>query len=259
MFKIATWNVNSLKVRLPHLIDWVNENNPDVFALQETKTQDENFPLEAIEALGYNVVFTGQKTFNGVAVLSRHALKDPIMALPDFDDPQKRLLAVTVGDVRVIDVYIPNGSEVGSDKYEYKLKWLASLHAFVKQQLTEYERVVILGDYNIAPEDIDVHDPKAWEGSVLVSAPERKAFDDLLDLGFHDAFRAFTEEQVFSWWDYRQGGFARNKGLRIDHILFSKAMTEDFQACYVDDAPRKLERPSDHTPVVAEFDINIDR
>lgn len=256
MFKIATWNVNSLKVRLPHVVDWLKANAPDVLALQETKTQDENFPVAEIEALGYKIVFTGQKTFNGVAVFSRHALQDPVLALPGFDDPQKRLLAVTVGDVRVIDVYIPNGSEVGSDKYAYKLNWLKSLTSFVQHELLQHEKVIILGDYNIAPEDIDVHDPKAWDGSVLVSALERQAFEALLALGFHDAFRAYTEEQVFSWWDYRQGAFARNKGLRIDHILFSKAMVDSFESCYIDAAPRKLERPSDHTPVVAEFNFD---
>lgn len=253
MLKIATWNVNSLKVRLPHVLNWLEAHSPDVLALQETKVQDHAFPIDEISEIGYQVVFTGQKTFNGVATLCRGPIVDPIMVLPNFDDPQKRLLASTVKGVRVINVYVPNGSEVGSDKYAYKLDWLKRLTRFVKQQLLNYEKVVILGDFNIAPADIDVHDPAVWHGSVLVSAKERDAFQALLDLGFHDAFRMGSEEPGFSWWDYRGGGFARNHGLRIDHILFSDEMRDDFKECMVDVAPRKLERPSDHTPVVACF------
>lgn len=255
MFRIATWNVNSLRIRLPHVLDWLDEHEPDVFALQETKVIDEEFPEEELKEAGYNVVYIGQKTFNGVAVLSKHMLKAPVFALPNFDDEQKRLLAVTAGGVRVINVYVPNGSEVGSDKYSYKLKWLQSLTRFVKKQLLSFSNVIILGDFNIAPADVDVYDPLAWQGSVLVSKQERVAFRKLCDLGLEDAFRCGSGEPGFSWWDYRGGSLPRNHGLRIDHILFSEDLEASFKRCFVDKVPRMLERPSDHTPVVAEFDL----
>ena len=255
MFTIATWNVNSLRVRLPQVIEWIEQYTPDVIALQETKTEDINFPVSELEALGYQVVFSGQKTFNGVATLSKHAATDPVIALPDFDNTQKRLLAVTIKGIRVINVYIPNGGEIPSEKYTYKLAWLKKLISFVQSELKQHSKMIILGDYNIAPEDRDVCDPVLFEGSVLVSDQVRHIFLQLLKLGFTDAFRAFSEEPGFSWWDYRQGAFRRNQGLRIDHILFSNALKESFMRCAVDIAPRKHVRPSDHAPVVATFSL----
>ncbi|MDD2686036.1 MAG: exodeoxyribonuclease III [Gallionella sp.] len=250
--RIATWNVNSLKVRLPHLLDWVTANPVDVVCLQETKTEDKNFPLEALQQAGYHVAFVGQKTYNGVAILSRAAISDVQVGIPDFDDEQKRVIAATIDGVRVVCVYIPNGSEVGSDKYHYKLKWLAALQTWLKQELARYPKLVLLGDYNIAPEDRDCHDPVAWQGNILVSEAERDAFRNLLQLGLRDAFRLFEQaEKSYSWWDYRMMAFRRNMGMRIDHILISEALT--CVACEIDKSPRKLERPSDHTPVVAEL------
>ena len=256
--KIATWNVNSLKVRLPHVLDWVAQESPDIFALQETKLTDENFPKVAIEAAGYQVCFAGQKTYNGVAILSRVAATDIVTDLPGLDDPQRRVLGASFGALRVLNLYVPNGEAVGSDKYGYKLDWLEKLAAFLKTQIQQYPQLVVLGDFNIAPEDRDVHDPVAWKDSVLCSGPERAAFQGLLDDGFCDTFRRFDQaEKSFSWWDYRMNAFRRNMGMRIDHILASLALCENCVACRIDSAPRKLERPSDHTPVVAEFRIGV--
>ena len=253
---IATWNVNSLRVRLPHLKDWLAANPVDVLALQETKIDDPNFPREEIEALGLRVAFNGQRTYNGVALLSRAALEDVVPGIPGFADEQKRVLAATIGGVRVIDVYVPNGQAVGSDKYEYKLRWLAALRDYVAAELARHSQLVILGDYNIAPEDRDVHDPKAWEGSVHVSEPERAALGALLATGLEDCFRRFEQpEKSYSWWDYRMMAFRRNAGLRIDLILASATLAQKCGACHIDKSPRKLERPSDHAPVVARFDI----
>jgi len=253
---IATWNVNSLRVRLPHLKDWLATNPVDVLALQETKIDDPNFPREEIEALGLQVAFSGQRTYNGVALLSRAALEDVVPGIPGFADEQKRVLAATIGGVRVIDVYVPNGQAVGSDKYEYKLRWLAALRDYVAAELARHPQLVILGDYNIAPEDRDVHDPKAWEGSVHVSEPERAALRALLAAGLEDCFRRFEQpEKSYSWWDYRMMAFRRNAGLRIDLILASATLAQKCGACHIDKAPRKLERPSDHAPVAARFDI----
>ena len=253
---IATWNVNSLRVRLPHLKDWLAANPVDVLALQETKLADPDFPHEELESLGLRVAFSGQRTYNGVALLARHALEDVVAGIPGFADEQKRVLAATVGGVRVIDVYVPNGQSVGSDKYEYKLRWLDALHAYVAAELARHPRSVVLGDYNIAPEDRDVHDPKAWEGSVHVSEPERAALRRLLACGLEDCFRRFEQpEKSYSWWDYRMMAFRRNAGLRIDLILASAALAQNCAACHIDKAPRRLERPSDHAPVVARFDI----
>lgn len=252
--KIATWNVNSLKVRLPQVLDWLAAVEPAVLALQETKLQDADFPAEAIRAAGYHVVYAGQKTYNGVAVLARAEPADVHTELPGLADPQRRVLGVTVGDVRVLDLYVPNGQAVGSDKYAYKLDWLDKLATYVEAQLAAHPRLVVLGDFNIAPEDRDVHDPEAWRGQILCSEPERAAFRHLLDLGLADSFRLFEQAPAsFSWWDYRQGGFRRNLGLRIDHILVSPALAGACTACGIDTAPRRLERPSDHAPVVAEF------
>ncbi len=249
--KLATWNVNSLKVRLPHLLEWLAANPVDVVCLQETKQQDADFPHAELQAAGYHSVFSGQKTYNGVAILSREPVSDVQYGIPDFEDEQKRVIAATVGGIRVVCVYIPNGQEVGSDKYQYKLKWLGALTAWLKVELARHPKLALLGDYNIAPEDRDVYDPVAWKGNVLVSEPERAAFQGMLQLGLVDTFRMFEqEEKSYSWWDYRMMAFRRNMGLRIDHILVSSGL--QCKACHIDKAPRKLERPSDHTPVVAE-------
>jgi exodeoxyribonuclease-3 len=253
---VATWNVNSLRVRLPHLKDWLAANPVDVVALQETKLDDPDFPRAEIEALGLQVAFSGQRTYNGVALLARGGLEDVVAGIPGFADEQKRALAATIGGVRVIDVYVPNGQAVGSDKYQYKLRWLAALREYVGAELARHSRLLVLGDYNIAPEDRDVHDPKAWEGSVHVSEPERAALRELLSVGLEDCFRRFEQpEKSYSWWDYRMMAFRRNAGLRIDLILASAALARNCGACHIDKAPRRLERPSDHAPVVARFDI----
>jgi len=253
---IATWNVNSLRVRLPHLRDWLAANPVDVIALQETKLDNPDFPRDEIEALGLRVAFSGQRTYNGVALLARDELADVVAGIPGFPDEQKRVLAATIGGVRVIDLYVPNGQAVGSDKYQYKLRWLAALRDYVAAELARHPQLIVLGDYNIAPEDRDVHDPKAWEGSVHVSVPERAALQALLETGLEDCFRRFEQpEKSYSWWDYRMMAFRRNAGLRIDLILASSALARKCGACHIDKAPRKLERPSDHAPVVARFDI----
>ena len=252
--KIAAWNVNSLKVRLPQLLNWLAERQPDAVCLQETKLEDHNFPQQAIEAAGYQVVFSGQKTYNGVALLARQAITDVVCGNPLFPDPQKRLIAATVGSVRVICAYVPNGQAVGSDKYDYKLNWLDALNGWIGQQLADNPRLALAGDFNIAPEDRDVHDPAAWAGQILCSDDERAAFGRLLALGLADSFRLFEQpEKSFSWWDYRMLGFQRNRGLRIDHILVSNALTSRVSACWIDKTPRKNERPSDHAPVVADI------
>jgi len=249
--KIATWNVNSLKVRLPHLLGWLAEQQPDVVCLQETKQQDADFPHAELQAAGYHSVCSGQKTYNGVAILSRDPISDVRTGIPDFADEQKRVIAATIADVRIVCVYVPNGQSVDSDKYQYKLNWLAALTAWLKDELAKHPKLALLGDYNIAPEDRDVHDPQAWQDNVLVSEPEREAFKGLAALGLRDAFRLFEQDaKSYSWWDYRMLAFRRNQGLRIDHILISAAL--QCTVCVIDKAPRKLERPSDHTPVIAE-------
>lgn len=250
--RIATWNVNSLKVRLTQVQDWLTEQQPDVLCLQETKTEDKNFPLAEIQQAGYQVVYSGQKTYNGVAILSKHVATELQYGIPGFTDEQKRVLAATIDGIRIVCVYVPNGQSIDSDKYQYKLAWLNALQAWLKDELQRYPKLALLGDYNIAPEDRDVHDPAAWVGNVLVSEPERAAFKGLQQLGLRDAFRLFEQaDKSFSWWDYRMMGFRRNQGMRIDHILLSSAL--ECSACSIDKAPRKLERPSDHTPVLAEI------
>ncbi len=254
--KFATWNVNSLKVRLPQVLDWLATHQPDALCLQETKLEDPNFPQAEIEAAGYRVLCSGQKAYNGVAILSRQSITGGTLAIPGLEDPQKRVLAATVDGVRVICLYIPNGESVESGKYQYKLKWLAACTAWLKQELAEYPLLAVLGDFNIAPEERDVHDPKLWEGHVLFSRPERQAFQDLLGLGLKDSFRLFDQsEKSFTWWDYRMNAFKRNLGLRIDHILASPALACRCTRCEIDKEPRKAERPSDHAPVFAEFKI----
>ena len=256
--KIATWNVNSLNVRLPQVLDWLRDQQPDILALQETKLTDFDFPTLDIANAGYHAVFAGQKTYNGVAILSRLPAGEIVTDLPGLADPQRRVLGATVGTMRVLNLYVPNGQAVGSNKYAYKLAWLDALAQWLPTQLTQYPQLVVLGDFNIAPEDCDVYDPAAWTGQVLCSEPERAAFRRLLDLGLKDAFRLFPqEEHAFSWWDYRAAAFRRNMGLRIDHILVSPALAAVCTACQVDKAPRRLERPSDHAPVIAEFDTDL--
>jgi exodeoxyribonuclease III len=252
--KLATWNVNSLKVRLPHVVEWLQSAQPDVLCLQETKLEDKNFPVAEIEALGYRAAFSGQKTYNGVALISKIEALEIVSAIPNFEDEQKRILAGTFDGVRVICAYMPNGQSLDSDKYQYKLKWLKALREWLAEEIKRFPKLALLGDYNIAPDDRDVHDPKAWEGNVLVSEPERDAFRAFLDLGLKDSFRLFEQpEKIYSWWDYRMMGFRRNHGLRIDHILLSDALVPSCTSCVIDKAPRKLERPSDHTPVIAEL------
>ena len=254
--KIATWNVNSLKVRLPQVLDWLGKHQPEVLCLQETKLEDANFPSQAIAGAGYQALYCGQKTYNGVAILSRAPAGDAVTTIPAFDDHQKRVLAATIDGVRVICVYVPNGESVESDKYQYKLKWLVALNAWLKDELRRFPRLAILGDFNIAPEDRDVHDPAAWEGKVLFSKPERDAFTALLAAGLRDAFRLFEQpERSFTWWDYRMNAFRRKMGLRIDHILLSTELAKSCTACTIDVEPRKAERPSDHAPVIATLTL----
>lgn len=252
--KIATWNVNSLNVRLPHVLDWIEANKPDALCLQETKQEDIKFPYDALKEAGYNAIHTGQKTYNGVAILSPHEMTDVHTAIPNFADEQKRLIAATINGVRIVCVYIPNGQAVDSDKYQYKLNWLEAFTPWLQTEIAKYPKLALLGDYNIAPEDVDCHDPAAWLGQVLVSPRERDAFKKLIQLGLEDGFRLFDKnEGKFSWWDYRMAGFRRNLGMRIDHILITPALKEISTASYIDKTPRKLERPSDHTPVVLEM------
>ncbi len=254
--KIATWNVNSLKVRLPQALDWLAEHKPDALCLQELKMEDKAFPVDALAAAGYHAVFNGQKTYNGVAILSSTALDEGaaevVRDIPGFDDEQRRIIAASVRGVRVICGYFPNGQAVGSDKFEYKLRWLAALTEWVRDEMKAHERLVLTGDFNIAPEDRDAHPD--WKDEIHVSPPERAAFAALLDLGLVDAFRLFDQpERSFSWWDYRMMAFRRNFGLRIDHVLVSPALRTACRSCTIDKAPRRLERPSDHAPVVLEL------
>jgi exodeoxyribonuclease-3 len=251
--KLATWNVNSLNVRLPHVLDWLAENPIDVLCLQETKQEDAKFPYVDLKNAGYHAIHSGQKTYNGVAILSTHEMTDVAHGIAGFEDEQKRVISATINGVRVICVYVVNGQAVESEKYDYKMRWLTALNRWLNDELKKYPKLVILGDYNIAPDDRDCHDPVAWEGNILVSPQERDAFEALLALGLHDSFRLFeTGEGHFSWWDYRMMGFRRNHGMRIDHILVSDALKEKCVSCIIDKAPRKLDRPSDHTPVVLE-------
>ncbi|PSB92132.1 exodeoxyribonuclease III [Candidatus Pandoraea novymonadis] len=253
--KIATWNVNSLRIRLRHVQEWLKLNSIDVLCLQELKLSDEKFPIDELANSGYNAYFTGQKTYNGVAILinqkSIGQATDVIHNLPNFQDDQKRLIAVTVAGIRIVCGYFPNGQSLESEKFIYKMKWLNAITYWLFEEMKKYPRLALLGDYNIAPEDRDVHDPQKWEGQNLVSPQERKAFSRLENLGLHDAFRLFKQpEKTFSWWDYRMNAFRRNAGMRIDHILLSQALTEVCIDCKVDRTPRTWEKPSDHAPVI---------
>ena len=233
------------------MLAWLKTSSVDVLCLQELKLEDAKFPLEAIEEAGYHAVFSGQKTYNGVAIIAKARPEDVVKGMPDFDDVQKRVIAATINGVRVVNAYVVNGQSIDSDKYQYKMAWLGALHGYMQTAIAEYGDVALLGDYNIAPEDRDVHDPKAWEGQVLVSAPEREHFQALIALGLVDSFRLFDQaEKSFTWWDYRMNGFKRNLGLRIDHILLTKALAARVTSSVIDVEPRKLERPSDHTPLV---------
>jgi exodeoxyribonuclease-3 len=257
--KLATWNVNSLKVRLPHLLAWLNTEPVDIVCLQETKTTDDSFPVQELLDAGYRCHFSGQKTYNGVALLLREGRVGPaeqlVTALPGLDDPQKRLIAATVDGARIVCGYFPNGQAVGSEKYAYKLQWLAALTGWLQAEMAAHERLALLGDFNIAPEDRDVHDPALWAGQILCSDAERAAFQGLLALGLVDAFRRFDQpERSFTWWDYRDLAFRRKMGLRIDHILVSPALAALCTHCNIEVELRRLERPSDHAPVVATFE-----
>lgn len=258
--KIASWNVNSLKVRLPHLTQWLADAQPDVVALQETKLEDAKFPVDELAAAGYRAVFSGQKTYNGVALLARAGIdgefQDVVTDIPQLDDPQRRILAATIGGVRVVDLYVVNGKAVGDEKYAYKLDWLAKMREYLARELERHPNLVVLGDFNIAPDDRDVYDPVGWGEDILCSPPEREALKRITDLGLHDSFRLFESEGAhFSWWDYRQGAFRRNMGLRIDLILIGDALKSAATSAAIDRTPRTWERPSDHTPVTIDLDI----
>jgi len=252
--QIASWNVNSLKVRLEHLVEWLDFVQPDIVALQETKTLDENFPVEAINAAGYEVVFSGQKTYNGVAILSKQKATDIVMEVPGLEDPQRRFLAATVGDIRILCLYVVNGQEIGSDKFDYKLAWLEKVTSFIRKDIKKYSDYIVLGDFNICHTAADVHDPAAWKDRIFCSVEERAALQEILDLGFVDTYRLFDQaESSWSWWDYRGGNFRRNIGLRIDLILASSELAKHCVCSEIDVEPRTWERPSDHAPVLAKF------
>jgi exodeoxyribonuclease III len=254
--KIATWNVNSLRVRLPHLLDWLAANQPDAICLQETKCDEATFPAAELQAAGYCSVHHGQRTYNGVAILTRRTAAESCRGIPGFVDEQSRVIAVDYEGVRLVSVYVPNGQAVGTDKYAYKLRWLEALAQWLATELAAHPRIAVLGDYNIAPEDRDVHDPVAWAGQVLFSEPEKAALKRLIDLGFTDAFRMFEQpERSYTWWDYRMLAFRRKMGLRIDHVLLSAELAKSCRACTVDLTPRRLERPSDHAPVICELEL----
>ena len=256
--KIASWNVNSLNVRLPHVERWCADAQPDVLALQETKLEDAKFPVAALEASGYHSAFSGQKTYNGVALLARAPITDVQHGVAGFDDPQRRILSATIGDVRFVNLYVVNGQAVGSEKYAYKLDWLAQITAFLAEEIRRHPRLVVMGDFNIAPDDRDVHDPAAWHEQILCSTPERQALARLLGLGFVDTFRLFNQEAGhYSWWDYRQAAFRRNLGLRIDLVLASDALRSQCRAACIEREPRTWERASDHTPVVLEIEDGL--
>ena len=254
--KLATWNVNSLAVRLPQLIDWLALHRPDVLCLQETKLSDDKFPHAALAATGYQLHWFGQKTYNGVALLSRTAATEVVKNIPGLDDEQARVIAGTVDGVRIIGAYFPNGQAPDSDKFVYKMRWQDALHDWVQAELAQHPRLVLMGDFNIAPTDDDVYDPVGWRDQIHCTVPEREHFQRLLDMGLSDAFRLFEQApKSWSWWDYRNLAFRKNQGLRIDHILVSEALKPRVAACVIDKLPRKNERPSDHAPVIVELAV----
>ncbi len=252
--KIASWNVNSLNVRLPHLLQWLDDATPDIVCLQETKLEDSRFPEDVLLERGWRSAFAGQKTYNGVAILARQSISAVQVGIPGFEDAQKRVIAASVGDLRVIDLYVVNGQAVGSEKYDYKLRWLSAVHDWIAAELQRYPQLLVLGDFNIAPDDRDVHDPLLWnDDSILTSTAERAALRRLLALGLRDGYRLHNEEGGhFSWWDYRAAGFRRDLGLRIDLALVSEALTSRCTGAGIDRVPRTWERPSDHAPVWVE-------
>jgi exodeoxyribonuclease-3 len=254
--KLVTWNVNSLKVRLPQVLQWLEQHSPEFLCLQELKLEQDKFPIKEIEAAGYQAVWAGQKTYNGVAILSKFAPTDSLTNIPGYVDHQQRVVtasyATPLGLLRIVNAYCPNGQSLESEKYPYKLAWFDALRDWLAQEVKQHSNLAVLGDYNIAPADEDVHNPDRWKGQVLVSEAERLAFQRLLELGLKDAFRLFPQaEKSFSWWDYRLNGYKRNAGLRIDHVLLSEALVSRCQACLIDRSPRENEQPSDHAPVVA--------
>ncbi|HEX7639965.1 MAG TPA: exodeoxyribonuclease III [Burkholderiaceae bacterium] len=254
--KLATWNVNSLSVRLPHLLDWLAATQPDAVVLQETKLVDEKFPHAELKAAGWSAEFFGQKTYNGVALLSREPATDIVRNIPGHADEQARVIAGTVAGVRIVGGYFPNGQAPGSEKFAYKMAWLEALHGWLEKELAQHPKLALMGDFNIAPEDRDVHDPALWAGQIHCTDEERGHFRALCGLGLHDAFRLFEQApKLWSWWDYRNLAFRRNQGLRIDHILVSEGLRGAVRACSIDKAPRTLERPSDHAPVIAEIEL----
>lgn len=256
LFKIATWNVNSLKVRLQHVLEWLKTAQPDVLALQEIKLQNDDFPYDHFREAGYHAIASGQKTYNGVAILSKQpGRKETIVTdFPAYPDEQRRILGIEFNDIFILNLYVPNGAAVGTDKYLYKLIWLDHLKNYATTLLKKHQKIILLGDFNIAPSDEDVHEPVLWQGEVLVSEKERAAWQSLINLGFTDCYKkAPMGETKYSWWDYRQAAFRRNMGLRIDHIIANAAVAEHLQGCEIDKVPRTWERPSDHAPVMASF------
>jgi exodeoxyribonuclease-3 len=252
--KIASWNVNSIRVRLEQVLEWLDSARPDVLGLQEIKMQTDDFPVAAFAEVGYHCAVDGQKTYNGVALLSRSEPADIQLSIPEFQDAQKRAIAGTYDDCRVINLYVPNGQAVGTDKYEYKLNWLSALANWLEVELKQHDKVVVMGDFNITPDDRDVHDPDEWQGKILCSDAERTALQTLLELGLTDSFRLFEQaENAFSWWDYRAAGFRRNRGMRIDLLLVTDAVAKLATQSVIDKEPRMLERPSDHAPVWVEY------
>ena len=254
--KFASWNVNSLRVRLEHVKDWITKNKPDVIGLQEIKLSDDKFPCDEFKDIGYEYIFSGQPTYNGVALLSIKKPSNIVKGIAGFKDTQKRAISASYGNIRVFNLYVPNGQSVGSEKYDYKIRWLTALTKILKEEVKKFKYTILIGDFNIAPENIDVHDPIAWEGMITCSKQERDALTKILDLGFTDTYRHLNQnKQNFSWWDYRAGSFRRNNGLRIDLLLASDKLIKKCINSLIDDGPRKLKRPSDHAPIYAEFKI----